>query len=324
MATVLTTLAVRLSSNSGFTGASLVTLMGFGETLSSMVMYYTQLETSIGAVTRLRTFSRTAKSEENEAEDIIPEPQWPQNGIIEMNNVSASYGIDTPENQPPKLALDEISLKTEPGEKIAVCGRTGSGKSSIIALLLKLLEPVTESRSAIHIDGLELRQIDRGTLRRNIVATSQDAELCESVLKDINLWDLFQGRGGLQASFSSGTLSQGQSQLFSLARAILRRRLRATGRSQIGELHPDGGILLLDEVSSSVDQETASAMEEIIRREFKAYTVIAVAHHLSSIMDYDRVVVMAEGRIIESGNPRTLMDTEGSCFGMLWQSGGNV
>jgi ABC-type multidrug transport system fused ATPase/permease subunit len=91
MAAVLTTLAVRMHSGSGFTGASLVTLMRFGENLSGIVIFYTKLETSIGAISRLKTFNDTVRSESMEDEDVIPPTQWPQTGLIKLNNVSASY-----------------------------------------------------------------------------------------------------------------------------------------------------------------------------------------------------------------------------------------
>lgn len=91
MAAVLTTLAVQLHSNSGFIGASLVTLMGFGENLSGIVIYYTRLETSIGAVARLKSFNENVKPEDKDGEDIVPPEQWPQSGTIELKGVSASY-----------------------------------------------------------------------------------------------------------------------------------------------------------------------------------------------------------------------------------------
>ena len=91
MAAVLTTLAVRLHSNSGFTGASMVTLMTFGENLSEIVISYTRLETSIGAIARLKTFNETVKPEDRDEEDIIPPQQWPHSGVVELKGVSASY-----------------------------------------------------------------------------------------------------------------------------------------------------------------------------------------------------------------------------------------
>jgi len=92
LAAILTTLAVRLNSNSGFTGASLVTLMSLADNLSGIVIYFTKLETSIGAVARLKTFNETVKAEDKEEEDLVPPKDWPQKGVIEIKGVSASYG----------------------------------------------------------------------------------------------------------------------------------------------------------------------------------------------------------------------------------------
>jgi ATP-binding cassette subfamily C (CFTR/MRP) protein 1 len=94
------------------------------------------------------------------------------------------------------------------------------------------------------------------------------------------------------------SLSQGQGQLFSLARAVLRARAKAKVAGSTA-----GGLLLLDEVSSNVDIHTDGGMQEMIRREFKEYTVIAVAHRLETVADFDRVLVMENGAIIKSGPP---------------------
>ena len=91
MAAILTTLAVRIHSDSGFTGASFVTLMSLGTSLSDIVIYYTMLETSIGAIARLKTFSDTVKPEEKDGEDVVPLENWPERGMIELNGVYASY-----------------------------------------------------------------------------------------------------------------------------------------------------------------------------------------------------------------------------------------
>jgi ABC-type multidrug transport system fused ATPase/permease subunit len=91
MAAVLTTLAVRMHSSSGFTGASLVTLMSFGENLSGIVIFYTKLETSIGAISRLKTFNETVQLESMDNEDVVPPTQWPETGSISLHRVSASY-----------------------------------------------------------------------------------------------------------------------------------------------------------------------------------------------------------------------------------------
>ncbi|KAI2628674.1 ABC multidrug transporter [Hypoxylon sp. NC1633] len=341
IAVMLTTLAVRLRSNSGFTGASLLTLMAFGEMLSDIVTFYTLLETSLGAISRLKAFDKNAKSEDRDVEDIIPSEEWPQRGDINLKGVSASYGTEGP-TETPTLALKNIQLQIHPGEKVAICGRTGSGKSSLIALLLKLLDPVDGTSDNVYIDNIALSRVDRPTLRQRIIAIPQDAVFlpdgstflenldpfntstvveAQAVLEAVDLWAFVSDRGGLEAGMTVNTLSQGQRQLFSLARAVLRRRIRPRSLG-LGGGGSEGGVLLLDEVSSSVDRDTEKTMQEVIRVEFKEYTVVAVSHRLDMVMDYDRVVVMDKGEIVEVGNPTELVESTGTRFGELWSLSG--
>ncbi|KAF5690358.1 major facilitator family transporter [Fusarium denticulatum] len=348
LAAVLTILAVRLHSNSGFTGASLVTLMSFGESLSGIVIYYTRLETSIGAISRLKTFNATVKPEGKEGEDMVPPENWPQHGSVELNNVSASYQIENSSDGEPDLALDNVCLSIKPGEKVAICGRTGSGKSSLVSLLLKLLDPLPDTpNEVLLIDGLPLNRLDRDTLRQRVIAVPQEAvflpdgatfkenldpsglstpDECKSILIDIGLWDFVQSRGGIDAGMTSSTLSGGQRQLMSMGRSLLRRRARvqkSTGPGNVAEKMEDqGGLLLLDEVNSSVDQDMELIIKRIIETEFDAYTVIAVSHRLDMIMDFDTVVVLDTGKLVEVGNPRALAGTEGGRFASLVRAGG--
>ncbi|KAL7760511.1 hypothetical protein ACKLNR_010601 [Fusarium oxysporum f. sp. zingiberi] len=343
LAAVLTTLAVRLHSNSGFTGASLVTLMSFGESLSGIVIYYTRLETSIGAISRLKTFNATVKPEGKEGEDMVPPENWPQHGSVELNNVSASYQMGSESEGEPNLALDNLCLSIKPGEKVAICGRTGSGKSSLVSLLLKLLDPLQDTpNEGLLIDGLPLNNLDRDALRQRVIAVPQEAvflpdgatfkenldpsglstlDECKAVLTDIGLWDFVQGRGGIDAGMTSSTLSGGQRQLMSIGRSLLRRRARAPQKPGPGnmteKIKDQGGLLLLDEVNSSVDQDMELIIKRIIETEFDAYTVIAVSHRLDMIMDFDTVVVLDTGKLVEVGNPRVLASTEGSRFASL-------
>ncbi|KAL4866786.1 hypothetical protein BDV12DRAFT_172450 [Aspergillus spectabilis] len=360
IAAVLTTLSVRLHSNSAFAGASLYSLMSFGESLSGIVIHYTRLETSIGAIARLKTFNETVTPEDRDEEDIFPDEAWPDRGSVELRGVSARYKSTSdsdsesesePTSDKDTLALSDITLSINPGEKVAICGRTGSGKSSLLALLLKLLDPIpstsTSDSTQILIDNISLHRINRPTLRHRLIAVPQDpvflpdgssfqANLdpsnlsseaeCQSVLEAVRLWSFVLDRGGLDAPIASGTFSAGQRQLFSLGRALLRRviRGRTSSPSLPGSSIGSGGILLLDEVSSSVDRETERVMQEIVRAEFKSFTVIAVSHRLEMIMDFDRVVVMDRGRVVEIGNPGCLSGEEGSRFGDLVGASGGL
>ncbi|KAI0388197.1 P-loop containing nucleoside triphosphate hydrolase protein [Xylariaceae sp. FL0594] len=339
IALLLTTLATQLHSSSGITGASLVTVMTLGEGLSAVIQSYTQLETSIGAISRLKSFSDEVQPEERDGEDMYPPEDWPQTGTISVNDVSASY-LGEGDGEAVPLALDGLNLLIRAGEKIAVCGRTGSGKSSLIALLLKLLEPLPKSLGGIEVDNVLLSRVDRDTLRQRIIAIPQDVVFlpdgssvfmnldptkvatlqdAESVLQSVGLWDFVEQRGGLGAGMAAITFSLGQRQLFSLARAVLRRRVRARSLG-MGCGGAEGGILLLDEVSASVDRDTEERMQETIRREFQNYTIVAVSHRLDMIMDFDSVVIMDAGKIVEVGQPTQLLNQDTSWFKDLYNA----
>lgn len=158
---------------------------------------------------------------------------------------------------------------------------------------------------------------DGSTFQANIDPLKEStAAQCQVVLKSVALWDFVVERGGLDAGMTVSTMSAGQRQLLSLGRALLRRSIRARNLG-LGGGGSDGGILLLDEVSSSVDLATEGAIQEIIRAEFGGYTVVAVSHRLDMIMGFDRVVVMDTGEIVEVGNPVVLAQEGKSRFGDL-------
>lgn len=344
LAVVLFSLATQLDANAGLTGASLLTLLNFGLILFMLIRSYTQLETCIGAVNRLRTFSATVKPEDQEHEDLEPPMSWPNEGRIEVRNVSATYGVNESSEEkiaegadlPSDCVLRNVNLSIQPGEKVALCGRSGSGKSSLLLLMLRLLEPLPSCANNIHIDGLSLRSIRRASLRERVIAIPQDAvflpegstirqnidpqeagtsEECLSVLQTVQLSGFVDDRGGLDASMGPDDLSAGQKQLFSLGRAILRKRVRA----RLLGSESARGILMLDEVSSNVDKVTDRAMQEIIKVEFATYTIVMVSHRLEMVVDFfDRVVLLDKGSVVESGSPTELVQTHGSRFGELW------
>ncbi|KJR86312.1 ABC transporter [Sporothrix schenckii 1099-18] len=365
LSTTVVTLATQLRSNTAFTGASMILLMNFGDVLSFIMYAYTMLETSLGAISRLKTFSENVHGEsydDNADENVKPPLAWPTRGAIRLNNVSATYDDTSSDSsdlrKPPQMVLDNISLTLRAGAKVAICGRTGSGKSSFILLLLRLLDPYAPgdggvpekdvsasdqdtslAADGVFIDGLPLHTIDRPTLRERVIAVPQDAvflpdgtsfrqnldpfgaadaSMCQAALETVELWPFVQERGGLEAGLAADTLSQGQKQLFSLGRAILRRRVRAAA----GLSGPGSGILLLDEVSSSVDQKTDRAMQTVIRDEFAGYTVIMVSHRLDMVLaTCDTVVVLDQGRVVETGVPSELVESEGTRFRELWLVG---
>lgn len=230
-----------------------------------------------------------------------------------------------------------------------------SGKSSLLLLLLRLLDPLPACADGITIDDVSLNRVSRSILRQRVIAVPQDSIFfpdghsfrtnldpsnmstdsdCTEVLQSVGLWQAVEDNGGLNGSLSTSMLSHGQRQLFGFARAILRRRIRSSAaRTEIGESDgylgnafekggDIGGLLLLDEVGSSVDKDTDRTIQRLIRDEFARYTTIAISHRLDAIMDFDRVVVMDKGRIVESGRPRELVERDEGAFKSLWTAGG--
>lgn len=131
-----------------------------------------------------------------------------------------------------------------------------------------------------------------GSVRLNAdpSGTVFDDRIIDALIK-VHLWPVIEARGGLEINLLSHPLSQGQQQLFCLARAMLRR----------------SRILILDEATSNADTETDQLMQSVIREEFKHHTIITVAHRLETIMDADRVAVLDSGRLVEFGEPRELL-----------------
>lgn len=209
-----------------------------------------------------------------------------------------------------------------------------SGKSSLILLLLRLLDPTSPCRECITIDDTPLHKVDRSTLRDRFITIPQepaflpdgtsfqsnldpysisDEQECQLVFETVNLWTSVQRQGGLQAPLFKNSLSQGQKQLFSLARAVLKCRVRTNDQKLVG-VGSSGGVLLVDEVSSNVDSDTEKVMIEVMKREFESYTVIMVSHRLEIVRDFDTLVVMNKGSVVETGKPEELMGRAGGVF----------
>lgn len=204
-----------------------------------------------------------------------------------------------------------------------------SGKSSIILLLMRLLDPTPDSAEKMSIDGIQLQQVDRETLRQRIIAVPQEIifltsdetfkELldpfgklsygqCETALAEVGLKDVVDGMGGMDATITKDGLSHGQKQLLSLAVAVARKlhKDQTTTTSNDIEKGWRGGILLLDEVTSRVDPETEGKMQQVIFRVFKKYTVISVTHKVRFLSEYDAVYSMAEGELERVGDVKGL------------------
>lgn len=274
--------------------------------------YFSEVETCFVSVERLYKYVVDLDSELKEAPILkLTSSEWPSNGKVIFDNVTIRYRPDLPP------ALIDLSFELEAGEKVAIVGRTGAGKSSIITCLFRFVE-LAEGR--ILIDGIDIRQISPHYLRKCLAMVPQDPVLFSGTIRhnldpndcrtDVELWNALEAcymkdvvmahpeKLEMDVGERGGSFSIGQRQLLCLARAMLRK----------------SRLVIMDEATSSIDRDTDALIQKSIRKCFEHATVITIAHRLETIMEYDRVIVMADGRIIEAGIPKELARTEGTAF----------
>ncbi|XP_053666960.1 ATP-binding cassette sub-family C member Sur [Anopheles marshallii] len=239
---------------------------------------------------------------------------WPLRGVIVYDGVSLRY-----ENQKENI-ITNLNLTIPAGQRLGICGRTGSGKSSLALALFGALE-VTAGH--ILIDDVDIAGLHTDELRSRLSIIPQEVMLFGGSVRenldprghfsDLELWNCLELAqlktvvkalpDGLDTQISDDKhyFSSGQRQLFCLARAILRGSV----------------CLVLDEATSSLDTETEKLVLHAAKKAFKGRTVITIAHRLHSLFDYERVLVLEQGRIVEDGCPRQLASTVGSKFGSM-------
>ncbi|OAA38788.1 ABC transporter [Cordyceps fumosorosea ARSEF 2679] len=286
----------------GNVGVALVMNMTFSSTLMRMMKTWTTMESSVGAVARVKNFITERESEDNTAGTVEVAQDWPMTGRIEFKDLVAAH---SPTTEP---VLKGLTLTIKPSEHIAVCGRSGCGKTSTILALLRLIDT---RQGKIMIDDVDISHIRSdevrtrlnvvpqdpllipGTIRFNIdpLGKSSDNHVIRA-LERVQLWSIISELPGkLSAQMNADVWSAGQKQLLCLARAMVRR----------------SSVLILDEATSSVDSKMEALMQDIIDDVFKSCTVVAVMHRLSYITRYDKVAVLDEGQLMEYNAPEVLL-----------------
>ncbi|KAL4852933.1 Multidrug resistance-associated protein 1 [Chlorella vulgaris] len=287
--------------------------------LKAAVTSGAMFETRFNSVERLVHYWSLPQEAPAALPEAQPEPQWPQQGCIEYRDVWMRY---RPELDP---VLRGVSFLVHPGDKIGIVGRTGSGKSSLIVSLFRLVEPF---QGAIMLDGHNLLELGLDDVRGRIAAIPQDPVLFSGSVRsnldpynrhnDAELWDalghvalkdvvaaLPEGLSSRVAE-SGENFSVGQRQMLCVARALLRQPR----------------VLVADEATASVDSSTDALIQRTIRREFKHATVLTIAHRLNTVLDSTKVLVMESGLVAEFDSVPTLMARPNSAFrAMVVQAG---
>ncbi|WJX23543.1 ABC transporter C member 14 [Trifolium repens] len=286
-------------------GMSLSYGLALSGLLSFTITMTCSVENKMVSVERIKQFTNLPSEAAWKIADKSPPQNWPNHGTIELNNLQVRYRPNTP------LVLKGISLTIEGGEKVGVVGRTGSGKSTLIQVLFRLIEP---SAGKIIIDGINISNIGlhdlrsrfgiipqepvlfQGTVRTNIdpLGVYSEEEIWKS-LERCQLKEVVAAKPEkLEASVVDGgdNWSVGQRQLLCLGRIMLKR-------SQ---------ILFMDEATASVDSQTDAVIQKIIREDFADRTIVSIAHRIPTVMDCDRVLVIDAGLAKEYDKPSRLLE----------------
>lgn len=282
---------------------------------NNLVHFAAESEAAIVSSERVEEYSKVEGEAARFVEPSPPE-DWPQKGEIVFINFSARY------REGLRLCLRDINVEFDAAEKVAVVGRTGAGKSTLTLAMFRMIEAAT---GCILIDGVDISKIGLYDLRSKITIIPQDAVLFSGTLRmnldpdqthdDDRLWevlDITRLRNrfpeGLDTPITEGgaNISVGQRQLVCLCRAVLKH----------------SRVIILDEATAAVDVETDALIQQTVRSLFKDSTVITIAHRLNTILDSDRIVVMADGEIIEMGPPNDLLaDSSSEFYSMAKEAG---
>jgi ATP-binding cassette subfamily B multidrug efflux pump len=252
-------------------------------------------------------------------------------GAIAFNAVNFSY---KGKNEDTIDVFNDLNIKITAGEKIGLVGRSGAGKSTLVNLLLRFYDIQS---GEISIDGQNIARVSQETLRGNISMVTQDTSLMHRSVRD----NIMYGRP--DASEEEMIAAAKQAQAYSFISSLSDAKGRTGFDAHVGErgvklsggqrqriaiarvMLKDAPILILDEATSALDSEVESAIQEGLVEIMQNKTVLAIAHRLSTIAQMDRLLVLDEGKIVESGSHKELLDKNG-IYAKLWahQTGGFI
>lgn len=299
--------------------------------ISAFVIYAKQFSRPINDIAQLYGTMQTAVAGAERVFELIDHPDEDKSGTLPMKDTRGEVRFEhvnfsyTPEKQ----VLYDFDLTVKPGQKLALVGATGSGKTTVVNLLMRFY-PVDSGD--ITVDGKSIYGIDRDELRNNIAIVLQDTVLFSDTIRENIRYSRRDAsdeeiRAAADTANCAGfieklpegydtylrqagaNLSEGQRQLLAIARAVL----------------ADPKILILDEATSCVDTRTEKNIQDAMVRLMKNRTSLIIAHRLSTIQDADRIIVMDAGRIVESGNHEELLKQGGRYYQLyMSQFAGNA
>ncbi|CAH2041770.1 unnamed protein product [Thlaspi arvense] len=290
--------------------------LSYGLSLNSMLFWSIYMscfvENRMVSVERIKQFTNIPSEAEWEKKDCLPSPNWPTHGNIELKDLQVRYRPNTP------LVLKGVTLNIRGGEKIGVVGRTGSGKSTLVQVFFRLVEP---SGGRIIVDGIDVCMLGLHDLRSRFGSFLKS----QSFLKEL-LGVILTQLGCIQMKIY-GSLERCQLKDVVAAKPVVdngdnwsvgQRQLLCLGRVMLKHSR----LLFMDEATASVDSQTDAVIQKIIREDFAACTIISIAHRIPTVMDCDRVLVIDAGRAKEFDKPSHLLERS-SLFGALVQEYAN-
>ena len=290
----------------GVISAFVVYSKQFSRPINELAQLYGQIQTALAGAERIfAVLDEESENKDGDKNDPVRE------GVIEFKNVNFSY-------VPGKQVISDFSLKVEAGKKIALVGSTGSGKTTIVNLLMRFYDVDSGS---ILIDGTDIRDVSTDALRDSIGIVLQDTVLFTDTVRanlkyaDPSISDEKMIEAGALSNCDSvvNALSDGYDTVLTLSGASLsqgQRQLITIGRAFLSFPR----ILILDEATSSVDTRTEKHIQDAMFRLMENRTSLIIAHRLSTIRDADLIVVMDNGRITETGTHEELLDLKGNYY----------
>ena len=299
-------------------------------TVSAFIIYAKQFSRPINEIAQLYGSIQTAIAGAERVFKLLDEPNEEDCGTLEPENIRGKISFRNVDFSyiPGKQVLFDFDLDVEPGQKIALVGSTGSGKTTVVNLLMRFY-PV--DRGEILVDGINIMDMKRDYLRKNIAIVLQDTVLFSNTIENnikyanleaseeemihaaqmSNIHRFINRQPNKYRTFlkqAGANLSHGQKQLMAIARAVL----------------ADPKILILDEATSSVDTRTEKKIQDAMVKLMENRTSLIIAHRLSTIRDADKIVVMDQGRVVEIGNHEELLEQKGKYYDLyMTQFAGN-